>query len=296
MDTGNPGADGRDADRIVALCKQAGVKKIDNLVITHYHSDHVGGLPQLAERIPIGRFIDHGTNRETGNGNTERVWEAYQKVLADGNHEHLVVKPGDVLPIRGMHVEIVSADGFVLTRPLTSGGAGKPNPACATTPIKPVEVTENDRSVGMLITYGKTRILDLGDLTWAKERPLMCPVDKLGQVDVYIASHHGLDRSGSAALVKAVAPRLVIIDNGATKGAVPSAWEIIDRSPRLSALWQLHKAVHNDATHNVPDERIANLPGLDAGHSLELIVRKDGSLAMTNQRTGATVQYGAPKK
>src|SRR5213080_2156005 len=67
VDTGWPGNDGRDADRIVAAAKLAGISKIDYLLVTHFHSDHVGGVPQLVARIPVGAFIDHGENRETTN-------------------------------------------------------------------------------------------------------------------------------------------------------------------------------------------------------------------------------------
>ena len=150
----------------------------------------------------------------------------------------------------------------------------------------------------MVITFGKLRILDLGDLTWAQERPLMCPVDKLGQVDVYVASHHGLTRSGSQALVDPIAPRVTIIENSGIKGAAPETWDIIAKSPRIGAgkgaIWQVHTAEGNDAAHNVPDARIANLKGPDAGNPLEMTAHRDGSLAVTNPRTGQTVPYAAP--
>lgn len=298
IDTGYPGNDGRDAGRIVAMCKRAGVAKIDNVLITHYHRDHAGGVPQLVERIPVGRFIDHGPNMDPGDAdpNTKLAWDAYEKVMAEGHYERLTVHPRDVLPIKGIHAEVVSANGFLITKPLNGGGAGGVNSsACAKSVIKPVELTENDRSVGLMITFGKLRILDLGDLTWAKERALECPEDKLGKVDVYIASHHGLARSNSPALVNAVAPRIAIIGNGPTKGAEPSTWEIIQKSPRIEAVWQLHTAENNDAAHNVPEERIANLRGTDGAHALEMTARKDGTLAMTNERTGQTVEYPAAK-
>jgi competence protein ComEC len=300
VDTGSPDARNptapRDASRIVALCKLAGVKKIDNLVVTHYHSDHVGGLPQLAARMPIGRFIDHGINRESeavpGGGSTVAGWTAYQKVLAEGHSEHLVVKPGDVLPVKGMRVEVVSADGEVIGHSLAAGG--EKNAVCAASPVKEAEGTENDRSVGMVMTFGKLRVLDLGDLTWAKERGLVCPVNKLGQVDVYVVSHHGLDRSGSPALVDAIAPRVAIMDNGAHKGGAPTTYTTIEGSSRLKDLWQLHTAEGNDAAHNVADSRIANLPGPDAGNFLKLTGRRDGSFSVMNARTGETVEYPAP--
>lgn len=289
VDAGWPRPD--NADKIVELCKLAGVAKIDNLVVTHYHVDHAGGIPQLAAKIPIGRFIDHGVNREENDKATEASWQGYQKVLSEGHYAHLTVKPGDVLPIKGMHVEVVSADGNVLDKPLAGGGAA--NPACASSIIKPAESSENDRSVGMMITFGKLRIADLGDLTWAKERPLVCPVDKLGKVDVYIVSHHGFDRSSSPALLHVIAPRVAIMDNGATKGGDPGAWDIIEHSPRLKDLWQLHTAIHNDAAHNPAEERIANLPGPDAYHYLVLTGRRDASFAVTNSRTSETVKYPA---
>ena len=299
VDTGSPDARNpnapRDASRIAAVCNLAGVTKIDNVVVTHYHSDHVGGLPQLVAMIPVGRFIDHGINRESeavpGGGPTVAGWNAYQKVLASGHAEHLVVKPGETLPVKAMRVDVVSADGVVLAKPLAAGGGR--NAACAASPMKDVENTENDRSVGMMITFGKLRILDLGDLTWAKERPLMCPVNKLGKVDVYIVSHHGLINSGSPALVDAIAPRVAIMDNGPHKGGAPATFETIEGSSRLPDLWQLHTAEGSDERHNVADARIANLPGPDAGNYLKLTARMDGSFSVTNGRTGESVEYPA---
>jgi competence protein ComEC len=298
VDTGSPDARNptapRDASRIAAMCKLAGVTKIDNLLITHYHSDHVGGLPQVVGMIPVGRFIDHGINRESepvqGWQSTVAGWTAYQKVLADGHAEHLVVKPGDVLPLKAFRVEVVSGDGEVIDKPLPS--AGEPNPACASSPLKDAEGTENDRSLGMVITFGRLRILDLGDLTWNKERGLMCPVNKIGKFDVYIVSHHGLINSGSPALVDAIAPRVAIMDNGPHKGGAPSTYVTIEGTSRLKDLWQLHTAEVPDAK-NVADSRIANLPGPDAGNYIKLTGHMDGSFAVTNGRTGETVEYPA---
>src|SRR6201993_4609448 len=197
IDTGWPGNNGRDADRIAAAAKDAKVSKIDFVLITHFHDDHVGGAPQLAAKIPVGTFIDHGENRETNGEGAKKVFAAYQQLLATGKYKHITAKPGEVLPITGMQVRVVSADGEVIARPLPGGG--KENPACVNAAKPPVDVTENPRSVGTLITFGKLRILDLGDLTMDKEMALMCPMNKIGPIDIYVVSHHGFFQSGGAA-------------------------------------------------------------------------------------------------
>src|SRR5438046_700974 len=236
IDTGWPGNDGRDADRIVAAAKKAGISKIDYVVITHFHNDHVGGVPQLVARIPVGTFIDHGENRETTNGPTVESWQAYQQVLAKGQSKRITAKPGDVLPIPGMQASVLSSDGALIEKSLP--GAGAENSACQESERRPADQTENPRSLGTLITFGKVKLLDLGDLTWDKEMELMCPRNKLGKIDVYIVSHHGWFQSSSPALVYGIDPRLAIMDNGAKKGEPPSAWDIIKRSPQLEALRQ----------------------------------------------------------
>lgn len=188
IDTG--WADGVYADRIAAAAKDAGISRIDDLLLTHYHADHVGGVPELIKRVPVSTFIDHGPNREPTNEATEKGYEAYQQVLAGGHYGHIVAKPGDVLPIKKMKVLVISADGQLIDHPLP--GAGEPNQYCQASETRQPDQTENAHSLGVLITFGKSKILDLGDLTWDKEMELMCPVNKLGKVDVLVVSHHGL--------------------------------------------------------------------------------------------------------
>jgi competence protein ComEC len=294
IDTGWPHNANRDADRIVAAAKDAGLSKIDFVLLTHYHMDHAGGVPQLVAKFPVGVFIDHGPNREPGNRETEQDWENYQKVVADKKIKRIIVKPGDVLPIQGMRAEVVSSDGIVLVNPLSSAGAT--NSACSTTEKRPADQTENARSLGTLITFGKVRILDLGDLTWDKELELVCPVNKLGTIDVFIVSHHGWLQSNSPALLAAINPRLAIMDNGAKKGGSPSSWDIIHNSPKLQDFWQLHFSEEGGTAHNSPESLIANLPGPDAGNYLKLSVRADGSMEVYNSRTKTTKQYTASTK
>jgi competence protein ComEC len=292
IDTGWPGNNGRDADRIVAAAKKAGIHKIDYALITHFHEDHVGGVSQLVERIPVKTFIDHGENRETTDAHTEADWQAYQKVLATGKYKRITARPGDSLPIRGLQTTVISADGALIDKSLP--GAGQENPSCKNAEAYPPDQTENLRSLGTLIGFGKLRILDLGDLTRDKEMQLMCPMNKLGKVDIYIVSHHGWVQSSSPAFVYGIDPRIAIMDNGAKKGGTPSVIDTIKKAPHLEDLWQLHFSEEGGAEHNTAPEFIANPAGTDdAGNYLELTVQSDGSFDVFNSRTQNTKHYSA---
>ena len=293
IDTGWPGNGGRDADRIVAAAKKAGLTKIDYVLITHYHVDHVGGLPQLVDRIPVGTFIDHGPNREMDKGMTEQGYAAYRKVLATGKSKNIHVKPGDLLPIHGISARVISADGVLIDKPIA--GAGETNSFCKSSETRPADQTENARSLGIEITFGALKILDLGDLTWDKEMQLMCPVNKLGQVDVLVVSHHGWYQSSSPALVDAVGARVAVMDNGAKKGGSTPTLKTIRSAPGLEALWQLHYSDEGGAENNTRAEYIANLQGPDAGLGLKLLAARDGSFWVVNERTGQRREYSARK-
>jgi competence protein ComEC len=289
IDTGWPEHEGRDADRIAAAAKAAGISRIDYVLLTHYHADHAGGVPQLVAKIPVGTFIDHGPNRETTSGPTVQAYAAYQKVLADGHYGHIVAKPGDLLPIPDLKVTVVSADGNLLARPLPGGGA--PNSFCGSSTDLQPDQTENARSLGVILSFGRLKILDLGDLTRDKERELMCPINKLGHIDLLVVSHHGLLQSSSPALVDAISPRVAIMDNGATKGGSPSVWEILTKAPGLEDLWQLHYSEEGGPSHNVAERQIANLQGPDTGYYLKVTVLENGRFEVLNSRNGATKAY-----
>jgi competence protein ComEC len=288
IDAGWRGFDGRDAERIVEAAKAAKVKNIDYLLITHYHRDHVGGVPQLANRLKILKFVDHGPNMEDTNV-VKQDYSDYVKTFQHG--EHMVLKPRDTIPIKDLKVDVLSAAGEVVKSPLV--GAGQPNQFCAASPARQDDATENARSLGVLVTFGSFRFLDLGDLTWNKELEMMCPNNPIGTVDVYLTSHHGLNQSGSPALVKAVHPRVAIMNNGARKGGTPDAWQIVKDSPGLEDLWQLHFAMDGGQEHNVPDSFIANVDEHCQGSYLKLTAESNGSFTVYNSRNKFQKAYKA---
>lgn len=287
IDTGWPGNAFRDADRIVAACKRAKVKKIDYLLITHFHIDHVGGVPQLVAKMPVGTFIDHGPTRETSNSSVV-PYNDYMKAIGTSNH--MVVKPGDHLPIKGLDAVVVSADGNVINQPLP--GAGQPNPFCEGVPKKELDKSENARSIGLVMTFGEMKIVDLGDLTWNKELDLMCPNNKLGKTNLLIVSHHGMDLSNSPALVHGLAPSVAIFDNGSHKGASAPAWDTVKSSPGLADIWQLHFADAGGKEHNTADPFIANVTEADTGFYLKVEADQSGAFKVYNARNKFTKEYG----
>jgi beta-lactamase superfamily II metal-dependent hydrolase len=292
-DSGVPEQNARDAGRIQAAMRDAGITRIDHLLITHFHVDHVGGVPSLVKRVPIGEFLDHGPNREDSDI-TRHDYAAYLKAI-EGKPRR-IVHPGDTINIPGLAAPgssalILTADGEHIQS--VPGIKPTPNPYCASEPHWDLDTTENPRSAGVLITYGKFRFLDLGDLTKAKEIPLVCPNNLIGAIDLYLVNHHGFNLSNSKAFVDAIHPRVAIMDNGAHKAGSPEAWQTIHESPGLEDLWMLHTAEDSDAAHNSPDALIANLKGGSDGAYLKVVVSRDGSFSVTNSRTGQTKSYAA---
>ena len=288
VDTGFPGFEDRDLNRVLATIKQAGLMKLDYLLVTHYHSDHAGNAAAIASRIPVGTFIDHGATVETTDAGTA-LYNGYLKGRATG--KHILVKPGDKVPIRDLDVTIVASNGERITRPLS--GPAAPNPSCAAFKPKDPDPSENARSVGSMIAFGRFRMADLGDLTWNKEQELVCPNNLLGTVDLYLTTHHGTDSSGPPAIVHALKPRVAIMNNGAKKGGSAEAWQTVHDSPGLEDLWQLHYAEAGGKDHNVGEAMIAN-PDESAAHYIKVSAQRDGSFTVTNSRNKLTKSYKAP--
>ena len=279
----------RDPQRILEVAKRAGVSRIDYLLVTHFHGDHVGGVPELAQLMPIDAFIDHGgvTDQAESVAGTFAMHRAYAAVRAKGRH--LEPKPGDRLPLNGMDATVVSTAGATIAGALVGAATGA-NPTCSPPGIPAQEVTENPRSTGVMLQFGKFRFLDVGDLTGAPLYSLACPSDRLGLVDVYLVAHHGGADASDPSMFAAVRPRVAILNNGARKGG---ASETLKTLHTLSGTdtWQLHRSEVPGAV-NFVDERIANLSEATANW-IVIRAREDGSFAVTNHRTGATTPYPA---
>jgi competence protein ComEC len=285
IDTGFAGA--RDADRIVQAAKAGGIKQIDYVLITHYHADHVGGVADLLQKIKVGAFVDHGENREDAEG-PKKNYTNY--VAAIAHSPRMVLQPGQGVPLKGITLQVVVAAGDHITDPLP--GAGEANLYCSSEKPAQDDASENSRSLGVLINYGKFRFLDLGDLTEKKELELVCPNNLLGRVDLYLATHHGGYPDNPKALVWVLHPRVAVINNGPHKGGSAEAWQIIDDSPDLADVWQLHYAMDSDRAHNVPEDRIANINEGPDGHFIEVRAEPGGKFSVTNSRNGLEKKYG----
>jgi beta-lactamase superfamily II metal-dependent hydrolase len=298
IDTGFPGSSSAapspgaaatsHASRIAAAALDAGVKRIDYLLITHFHGDHVGGVAELAQQLPIGTFIDHGSLAvpERTNAQAMTLFDAYAALRDKGRH--LEPKPGDRLPLKGIEATVVSSAAEVLVKPLK--GAGGSNAACEPSARPAADAGENARSTGVVVSWGKFRFLDIGDLTTRPLFDLVCPKDLVGAVDVYLVAHHGNPGAAKAETFAAFKPRVAIVNNGAKKGGSREIFDYLQQDRSLQGVWQLHRA-EASGTANFADERIANLDESTA-HYIKVSAKDDGSFRVLNARTGKWTEYG----
>jgi competence protein ComEC len=293
---GPPPAGASSAEKIAAAAAALGVSRIDYLIVTHYHVDHLGGLESLLGKLPVGTFIDHGPNRQPSAPNakpspfsTATLYEKYQ-ALAQG-HEHIVAKVGQTLDIGSMHLTFVASDGEVPAMPLP--GAGQTNPLCDDVPDMARDGgEENARSVGTLITFGKTRILELGDLSWNREKSLLCPVNKVGPVDVYIVTQHGSNLSSSPPTA-ALDPIVAVMGNGRSKGGDDDPIRTVQKFPHLEGFWRAHYAPLHPELNGDPN-MIANLDWIpDQNYTIDLSITPDGAITVSNSRNRFSRTYQA---
>jgi competence protein ComEC len=292
IDSGSAGE--RDPQRIAAAMRDAGLKKIDVLFTTHYDGDHVGGVTGANGVAHFEHFFDHGEidpKWEQNAGYEQR----YKDYVAMAHDKRTIVKAGDVVPLKGLRVDVVASQGEVLKKPINHGGG--PNPYCKGAEVKPPNKTENSQSAGVLVSFHRFTFLDVGDLTWDKEMDLACPVNKLGKISLLLATHHGFfaDMSGAPALLWATMPQVVIANNGPRKGMAESAYNKIEKVSGLEGLWQSHLALASDKAHNTSEDMIANLDASPQckGNWIKVEVQPDGHYTVTNGRNNFSRSYNA---
>jgi beta-lactamase superfamily II metal-dependent hydrolase len=291
VDTANRAPDDRDAKRIMAAIQQAGLKKIDILLTTHFHSDHIGAMPALAKLIPIDLYMDHGESVEMARPAVAAAYKVYEEQSAG---KRRILKAGDRIPLKGVDIQVIMSAGQPIARALKGGGAK--NAACADFKEHAAEPDpDNDQSVGFVLKFGKFDFIDMGDLTWNYEQKLVCPVNLIGPVDLYQTTHHGLDRSNSPQFVWAIQPKVAVMNNGPRKGGQASVFETLRKSPGLEDIWQGHLALGTPKDVNTDEKMIANLEASAQcqGNLLKVSVAPDGKFTMTNLRNGFNKTYQA---
>lgn len=282
VDAGFPGA--RDPARIAKVLEQElHVDHIDHLICTHYHNDHVGGIPALAAMFPVSHFYDHGASVESSGDFDDYVAAAGQK--------RVLTKPGDKLTLGEVVLTFVTGGGQVIDPPLPGA---KANDTCPSNVTKSMDGgAENAQSLGFVANFRGFSFLDLADITWAVEQQLMCPTNRIGTVDLFQVSHHGQDTSNSPQLVHALAPVVAVMNNGPTKGGSPETFDTLKSSPGLQDLWALHRVPANDAAHNADEALTANLAGPDDANWIKAVVEANGDYTLTNGRNGTSRTYTA---
>jgi competence protein ComEC len=279
----------RDANRILAAARDAGVSQIDYLLITHFHSDHMGGVSELAQLLPIRGVIDHGAPHPHAAETSSSTRDGYAdySVLRSKVGRHIEPRPGDRLPFKGVDVTVVSSGGATLTASLP--GAGAANAMCQAQAMPALDPDENPRSTGVLLNYGKFRFLDVGDLSGDPLFNLVCPRNLVGPVDAYLVAHHGGGDASDPATFAAFQPRVVMINNALKKGGQRRTFESLHKAQGIENVWQLHWSA-DAADSNFPAEFIANVDD-SAAHWIKLSANQDGSFRVLNERTGQSKDY-----
>jgi beta-lactamase superfamily II metal-dependent hydrolase len=274
----------RDALRIQKAVKDAGINRLNYVLITSFHRENAGGVGPLSRLVPVVNYLDHGANTERFAGSDEIV-AAYQ-AAARGRRRGLYA--GDEISLGTAEVMVLAANGDMVTDPLPGGG--QINPLCGSEKRQPFEKSEDTQGIGVILMYGKFRMLELGDILWNQQTDFVCPVNRIGTVSAYVTAHHGDATSGPATMIHTIHPQVAIMDNGADKGGAAQTFQILKSSPGLKGVWQLHASPAAGAA-NSDAALIANPDANCTGMGLVLSAAPTGEFSVTNERTGKSEAY-----
>ena len=285
----------RDASRIHAVAvKMAGLQQIDHFVATHWHSDHYGGTFKLNQLIPLKSFYHHGIPSSLAEDpDFPKRMALYQKVTQGRSR---ALRPGDRLQLRQkpdlprLVIECIASDGKVAAE---SPPTSSPNEECSKKQQGSPDPTDNAKSVALLFQYGGFTFFDGGDLTWEMEERLVCPVNRVGRIDLFQINHHGLDKSNNPVLIRSMGPRVVVINNRADKGAQPNTMRMLQATRSIETIWQVHRNVSTGPKLNTEPRFIANQEVDCQGEFIWASVQPDGSFSVRIGQTGTEKEYGS---
>jgi len=294
VDAGWPGFDGRDANRIEQAMKTAGITQIDHLVMTHYHVDHYGGIPELARRIKVGKFYDHGPMKSLDDDRDFATRYAAYQTATKG--QSITLRPGSSIELKQasgappIYLQCLAARTETVP---SKKMLGKTSPVCSGAEMKPEDPSDNARSVVLLLRYGAFDFLDSGDLTWNIEHKLVCPQNLIGEVDLYQVAHHGASSSNSPAFLQSIKPTVAIMNNGPRKGGEPNTFKWLREVPTIKDLWALHRNVASTAEQNALPDFVANPEEQnDAANMIRVSVDAPKKIfTVTNDRNGLSRTY-----
>lgn len=285
IDAGWADVDGRDAKRIQRAMQQVGITAIDHLVATHYHQDHYGGVPDLSRFVTVKRYYDHG--KMASMTEDPKFAERYGAYQAAAKNQTTTLKPGDTIQLKTavgtppLKILCVASNTEVIGSNKSSA-----NPECGSnTPQE--DSSENGRSVALLLSWGGFEFLNLADLTFNISQRLVCPVNQIGEIDLYQVTHHGGNLNNDPLLLRSFRPSVSVMINGPRKGGHPDTIMWLQKTPLFKALYQLHRNVQIPAEQNTATEFIANLDEqVDAAYMITVSVdAAKRAFTVTNGRT-----------